>query len=132
MRRKSTRRKGTTKGTAKQTAAARAADREFRSGPSYHVYVVELDSEAVPARFRHTRIRGCVYVGQTAKRPERRFEQHMQGGRLANTKVYRYGRRLRPDLYAAWNPFPTRREAEEAEEALAMELERQGYVVIWG
>lgn len=116
----------------KRTAAAKAADREFRSGPTYSVYVVELDREAVPARYRHTPIRGCVYVGQTAKPPEERFAQHMRGGRLANTKVYKYGRRLRPDLYRAWNPFPTRRESEEAEQALAMELERQGYVVFWG
>lgn len=82
----------------------------------YSVYVVELDSGALPAR----------------KSPEERFAQHMRGGRLANTKVYKYGRRLRPDLYKAWNPFQTRAEVEAAEEALAMELERQGYVVFWG
>jgi hypothetical protein len=56
----------------------------------------------------------------------------MRGGRLANTKVYKYGVRLRPDLYGAWNPFGTRREAEKAEEALAMDLEQRGYVVYWG
>ena len=99
---------------------------------AYSVYVVELDAGALPARFRHTKVKGCVYVGQTIKSPEERFAQHMRGGRLANTKVYKYGRRLRPDLYKAWNPFPSRAEAEAAEEALAMELERQGYVVFWG
>jgi hypothetical protein len=106
--------------------------RARRPARVYCVYVVELDREAIPARLRRTRVAGCVYVGQTVKSPEERFAQHMRGGRLANTKVYQYGRRLRPDLYRAWNPFPTRREAEAAEEALAMELERRGYVVFWG
>jgi len=110
----------------------RAARRRRSRGPAYCVYVVELDAGALPARWRGTRVAGCVYVGQTVKTPEERFAQHMRGGRLANTKVYRYGRRLRPDLYAAWNPFESRREAEAAEEALAMELEKRGYVVFWG
>ena len=101
-------------------------------GPAYCVYVVELHAEALPARWRGTRVAGCVYVGQTSKAPDARFAQHMRGGRLANTKVYKYGLRLRPDLYAAWNPFESRRDAEAAEEALAMELERLGYVVFWG
>lgn len=101
-------------------------------GPAYCVYVVELDAGALPARWRGTRVAGCVYVGQSAKSPEERFRQHMRGGRLANTKVYKYGKRLRPDLYQAWNPFESRREAEAAEEALAMELERRGFVVFWG
>jgi hypothetical protein len=98
----------------------------------YSVYVIELDPAALPARFKGPKVKGCVYVGQTAKSPEERFAQHMKGGRLANTKVYKYGRRLRPDLYRAWNPFPTRKEAEAAEEALAMELEQRGWVVVWG
>lgn len=110
----------------------RQQSREQRPSRAYSVYVVELDREAIPARFRSTPVAGCVYVGQTVKAPEARFTQHMRGGRLANTKVYKYGRRLRPDLYRAWNPFPTRREAEEAEQALAMELERRGFVVFWG
>jgi len=115
------------------SAAGRASrNRPRRSSRAYHVYVVELHREAIPARFAATAVRGCVYVGQTARTPEERFTQHMRGGRLANTKVYRYGVRLRPDLYRAWNPFETRREAEAAEEALAMELERRGYVVFWG
>ena len=106
--------------------------RRGRPGPAYSVYVIELHREAVPARFAPAGVRGCVYVGQTIRTPQERFAQHMRGGRLANTKVYKYGVRLRPDLYGAWNPFATRREAEEAEEALAMELERRGYVVYWG
>jgi hypothetical protein len=103
-----------------------------RAGPTYSVYVIELHREAVPARFARTAVRGCVYVGQSVRTPEERFAQHMRGGRLANTKVYKYGVRLRPDLYGAWNPFGTRREAEAAEEALAMDLEQRGYVVYWG
>jgi len=103
-----------------------------RAAPTYSVYVIELHREAVPARFARAAVKGCVYVGQSVRTPEERFAQHMRGGRLANTKVYKYGVRLRPDLYGAWNPFGTRREAEEAEEALAMELEQRGYVVYWG
>jgi len=106
--------------------------RRGRPGPAYSVYVIELHREAVPARLAHAGVKGCVYVGQTIRTPDQRFAQHMRGGRLANTKVYKYGVRLRPDLYGAWNPFGTRREAEAAEEALAMELERRGYVVYWG
>ena len=102
------------------------------AGAAYSVYVIELHREAVPARLAGAGVRGCVYVGQTARTPEERFAQHMRGGRLANTKVYKYGVRLRPDLYGAWNPFSTRREAEAAEEALAMEMEKRGYVVDWG
>ncbi len=114
------------------TRESKTQPRVERPARAYSVYVVELDREAIPARFRGAPVAGCVYVGQTVKSPEARFTQHMRGGRLANTKVYKYGRRLRPDLYRAWNPFSTRREAEEAEQALAMELERRGFVVYWG
>lgn len=106
--------------------------RARRPRRAYSVYVIELHREAVPARHARAGVKGCVYVGQTVRTPEERFAQHMRGGRLANTKVYKYGVRLRPDLYGAWNPFSTRREAEEAEQALAMELEKRGYVVYWG
>lgn len=116
----------------KPTQRKRTAPRRRASRAAYSVYVVELDAEALPARWRGARVVGCLYVGQTAKTPEQRFDQHMRGGRLANTKVYKYGKRLRPDLYRAWNPFESRQEAEAAEQALAMELEQRGFVVFWG
>lgn len=62
------------------------------------VYVVELDSSAVKMPGK-----GYVYVGETSRTPEERFEQHISGARNKHGRLYapvvkNHGIRLRPDL----------------------------------
>ena len=72
----------------------------------------------------------CVYVGQTSRTPEERFEQHMAGGKLSSPIVRKYGVRLLPDLYKDRRPVPAA-EREEREDRLARDLQRRGYGVWW-
>tara|TARA_B100001142_G_scaffold304811_1_gene333250 strand:+ start:74 stop:394 length:321 start_codon:yes stop_codon:yes gene_type:complete len=100
----------------------------------YYVYVIELDpSVSDIKKFRHKNpkyFKGdpCVYVGQSAKKPNVRFEQHKEGYK-ANTYAKRFGLKLRPDLYEKYNPIPTRKDAEEIEEMLGGLLRKRGYAV---
>ncbi len=102
---------------------------------AFNVYVIELDPEVQKSgRFRKAnprmnRMFPCFYVGQTAKSPEARFSQHIKGGRLSNSFVRRYGRRLRPELYRKYNPIPTRKDALELEKYIAVKLRADGYGV---
>jgi hypothetical protein len=57
----------------------------------------------------------CVYVGMTGLDPDVRFDKHMAGIQ-GNRYVLRYGLRLWPDLYEAYNPM-------RYAEAVAMEIE---------
>ena len=97
------------------------------------VYVIELDREVVTERRfvrenpRRDPTKPCLYVGSTCLTPEERFRAHMRGHK-ANPFVYRYGVRLRPDLYQHY-PDLTRDEAELSERELALTLRRQGYGV---
>ena len=95
---------------------------------TYSIYIIEL-SRACTAK-------PCalapLYVGQTAHTPEHRFAQHKAGGKLAASKPYKFGRKLRPDLMKGIGPFSTRKEAEAAERAVAEALERRGHLVFWG
>lgn len=97
------------------------------------VYVIELDREVLKERKfvrenpRRDPLRPCVYVGSTCLTPAERFRAHMRGHK-ANPFVYRYGVRLRPDLYEQY-PELTREEAELSERELALTLRRQGYGV---
>ncbi len=64
----------------------------------WNVYVIELDPTAVDDPGK-----GYVYVGETSRTPEERFEQHRTGARnrrgpLYSSVVRRHGIRLRPDL----------------------------------
>ena len=86
----------------------------------YYVYVIELD-EGVRAhkKFRernpfYIKGNGCMYVGQSSRKPKLRFDQHKEGYK-SNKYAKVYGERLRPDLYEKYNPIPTRRDAEEIE-----------------
>ncbi len=103
----------------------------------YSVYVIELDKEVLEeSRFRkenpdYNPSKPCVYVGQTAHTPEKRFVQHLTGGRSSNKYVYKYGVRLRPKRYERYNPMATREEAEAREELLARQLQKKGYGVWW-
>ncbi len=101
---------------------------------AYSVYVIELRRDVLErGRFarKNPELRvdkPCVYVGQTAKTPEERFAQHLDGVRSSRI-VREYGVRLRPKLYANVGPFETRAESERAETKLAEKLRRRGYAV---
>ena len=95
---------------------------------AYSIYIIELS--------RACTNKPCalapLYVGQTAHTPERRFEQHKLGGRLAAGKPHKYGIKLRRDLMKGIGPFATRQEAEAAEKTVAEALEKRGHLVFWG
>ena len=105
---------------------------------SYNVYVIELDKEfgttkkAQNANPFRTPDKPCVYVGYTSKTPEKRFDQHMSGKpgkkgyKLCSRVVYMYGIRLLPDLYAKYNPIPSKKEAMKIEIMLAENLRKAG------
>lgn len=97
--------------------------------PHRRVYVIELD---------HSHLKdpgnGFLYVGETSKTPEERFQQHMTGARAENGHnissrwVRKYGKRLRPDL-APTGFFLTTSESETAEANCRIALEQAGYIV---
>jgi hypothetical protein len=69
-----------------------------RNTQVWTVYVIELDKAAVTNPGK-----GYVYVGETSRTPEERFQQHREGarnkfGRLYAGVVKQHGVRLRPDL----------------------------------
>ena len=113
--------------------------------PTAHtVYVIELHRKVFSEhrRFREANPQyngalECLYVGQTAKTPKERFDQHKSGHRnakghkLSSEIVRKYGLYLRPSLYQHIGPL-SREEALEVEEGLALELRRKGYAVWWG
>ena len=108
----------------------------------YSVYVIELSKRVFTenAKFREANpqfngVLECLYVGMTSKTPIERFKQHKTGFRnkkgykLSSNIVQKYGMYLRPSLYNHLAPFPTRLEALEMEEKLALELRRKRYAV---
>lgn len=108
----------------------------------YSVYVIELSKQVFTenAKFREANpqfngVLQCLYVGMTSKTPIERFKQHKTGFRnkkgykLSSNIVQKYGMYLRPSLYNHLEPFPTRLEALEMEEILALELRRKRYAV---
>ena len=101
----------------------------------YYVYVIELDSQVANLRkFRQKNPayimgNGCVYVGQSSRKPTLRFEQHKEGYK-SNKYAREYGIRLRPELYEKYNPIPTRKDAEEIEKMLGKQLRKQG-IGVW-
>ena len=98
---------------------------------SYYVYVIELDPAVSDLRkFRaknpkYIKGNGCVYVGQSSRKPNIRFEQHKEGYK-SNKYAQKFGLKLRPDLFEKYNPIPTRKDAEEIEEMLGKELRKRG------
>ncbi len=72
----------------------------------------------------------CVYVGQTSKTPEERFQEHLNGIR-ASRYVRGYRVRLLPRLYEELNPM-TELESLRMERNLASKLRREGYTVLGG
>ena len=87
----------------------RASTRKSR-GARHSVYVVLLHDRSFPER------RG-LYVGQTSRDPDWRFDQHKSGYK-ASGAVRRFGVQLLPDLYEHFNPLH-RWETLEIEAALA-------------
>jgi len=87
----------------------------------HHVYVVELS----PLVLEHPKFmranpgyitgKPCVYVGMTGLDPDIRFDKH-KAGIQANSYVLKFGLRLLPDLYEAYNPM-------QYEAARVMEVE---------
>ena len=104
-------------------AAARRATRRLRATTQgarkagHHVYVALLED-------RRRSERWGLYVGETSRDPDQRFDQH-KAGYKASRAVHRFGVRLLPELTAHLNPL-RRWEAKELEAALAEELARAG------
>jgi hypothetical protein len=100
----------------------------------HSVYVVELSTDVLnEPRFRRANDSyrlgfPCVYVGMTGLSPDVRFDKH---GIQSNKFVRRYGLRLVPKLYAAYNPMPYDA-ARDMEVELAIALREKGYGVWQG
>ena len=100
---------------------------------AFRLYVIEIDRAACKKSTcpqprsgkRH------VYVGASAKAPEERFAEHLDGIRSVRV-VREFGVRLLPRLYRNRGPYETRREAEAAERHLAEHLRNRGYCVFGG
>jgi GIY-YIG catalytic domain len=98
------------------------------SDERYYVYVIQLD-DAVGKRDNPRY--PPVYVGQSARPPRERFEQHKSGHR-ASRVVRKHGKWLRWRLFDRYNPLPSRQAAEDAERELASRLRAKGYTVYGG
>ena len=108
---------------------------------THHVYVVELSKNVwrENRKFRaanpqYNGVLECLYVGMTSHSPQERFKKHKTGYRtkkgikISSFYVEKYGKFLRPSLYAKYNPL-TKNDAARTEEALALALRRKGYAV---
>ena len=100
----------------------------------YYVYVMDLDSAVADIKKflkenpKYFTGNPCVYVGQSSRKPEVRFEQHKEGFK-SNRYAKKFGLKLRPDLYEKYNPIPTRKDAEAIEAMVGNNLRNQGYGV---
>ena len=79
-------------------------------GAGHNVYVILLDDPALGGRWG-------LYVGQTSRDPDLRFDQH-KAGHKASRAARRFGVGLLPDLVSHLNPMK-RWESLELEAALA-------------
>ena len=101
--------------------------------PHHSVYVIELRPDVLKRRRfaaanpERRADKPCVYVGLTGIAPEVRFQQHRDGYKACRL-VREFGVRLRPRLYAKYNPMPYA-EAARRERALAAKLRKRGYAV---
>ena len=107
-----------------EQARAVVADFERETRGRHHLYFVLLGGYG-----REEREYG-VYVGETYRRPERRFEQHKAGIHDAGV-VRRRGLQLLPSLARSLNPLG-RAEARRLERAIAEALRRAGIRVEGG
>lgn len=103
---------------------------------TYNIYVIDLDKDVLLVKkFRdlnpdYIDDYPCVYVGQTAKSPDDRFDQH-KAGIKANRYAKKYGLRLRYKLFEQYNPISSRQEAEYKEALLGEYLRKRGFAVWW-
>ena len=99
----------------------------------HHVYVIELSKDVLfEAKFMRCNPnyqvgKPCVYVGMTGLDPDVRFDKH-KAGIQANNYVLKYGLRLLPDLYEAFNPMPYTK-AQEMEVEIGIDLRAAGFGV---
>ena len=99
----------------------------------HHVYVIELSKDVLfDAKFVRSNpdyVNGnpCVYVGMTGLDPDIRFDKH-KAGIQANKYVLRFGLRLLPDLYEAYNPMAYEA-ARDMEVELGISLREAGFGV---
>jgi predicted GIY-YIG superfamily endonuclease len=100
-----------------QAATSLHATTAGARGASHSVYVILLHD---PRRSE----RWGLYVGQTSRDPDMRFDQH-KAGYKASGAVRRFGTRLLPALFAHLNPM-RRWESLELEAGLAEEFRRAG------
>lgn len=98
------------------TLRLRATTRRARSA-THHVYITLLEDPRRACRWG-------LYVGQTSRDPDIRFDQH-KAGYKASRAVNRFGVRVLPELVTHLVPL-RRWEALELEAALAEELARAG------
>jgi hypothetical protein len=89
----------------------------------HSVYVILLHDPRPPERWG-------LYVGQTARDPDWRFDQH-KAGYKASRSVRRFGVGLLPNLYEHLNPL-FQWEALDLETALAEDLRAAGVAWIEG
>ncbi len=99
----------------------------------YHVYVIELSKDVLlekrflKANPGYLSGKPCVYVGMTGVDPDVRFDKH-KAGIQANRYAQRYGLRLMPDLYEAFNPMDYDA-ARDKEVEVAIDLREAGFGV---
>ena len=98
------------------TLRLRATSHRAR-GAKHHLYIALLEDPRRSCRWG-------LYVGETSRDPDVRFDQHKTGYK-ASRWVNRFGVRLLPELVTHMNPL-RRWEAIELEAALAAELSRAG------
>jgi hypothetical protein len=104
-------------GAARRAALGLRATTHGARGADHFVYVALLEDRRRACRYG-------LYVGETSRDPDLRFDQHKTGYR-ASRYVNRYGVRLLPELTAHLNPM-RRWEAVELEAALAEEFAKAG------
>ena len=108
-------------------------DANGRKHWTHVLYVVELDRAACVDRKSKCPREPCdrvpVYVGETTKTPEERFDQHKRGINAGQGWVQHYGLHLRKRLVYPKAEFPNRPDAEKAERALGKRLDARGFCV---
>ena len=94
------------------------------------MWVEEDAKRAYPAYLGFDPSLPAVYVGMTGIDPKKRFQNHKRKHK-GSKYAHKYGVRLLPELYDAYNPMPYEL-AVKTEEALAERLRMQGYTVFGG
>jgi hypothetical protein len=109
--------------TAQRVASSIKADTTRARGSRHSVYVILLHDPRGLGKWG-------LYVGQTAREPDLRFDQH-KAGYKASSAVRRFGVRLLPELVQHLNPM-IGRESLDLEAALADAFRRAGISWIEG